>query len=305
MKSKTLKNRYIEDSVERISQYIPYTVNVKKMVYLFDNANNKSKFNDAYSRENTYRLIESVFLLVIRGEVIFNVNNKDVVVGNHNFCVITAQSKIQLIHADPETKFIFIRMTEAAHAKGFEDLGIYKNKLINDYAQNKLLSDDEYNYFMRLYSEMHEDLSHKNEAFINITTRSYNCILHIFVLNVFNIDVKIKGQAISRQENLFRQFIELLNQYASKEREVQFYAEKLNITPKYLSTITNAYSGKNASRWIAEYVVTLAKELMKENKCRIQDVSEMLNFPSQSFFGRFFKRTAGISPKRYMMTELK
>ena len=114
-----------------------------------------------------------------------------------------------------------------------------------------------------------------------------------------------KGKAVSRQENIYRQFIDLLNLYADREREVQFYADQLGISPKYLSTITQTYSGKNASEWIADYVVGLAINLMREKKCKIQEVSTLLNFPTQSFFGRFFgrffKRATGMSPKKYTM----
>ena len=167
------------------------------------------------------------------------------------------------------------------------------------------MSDAEFTYIKTHYQELAQGLNQREFKHQDIFARSYNNIIRVFVINIFNIDSDIKGDAVSRQENLFRQFIDLLNQYASQEREVQFYAEQLGITPKYLSTITNVYSGKNASTWIAESVVTLAKQLMTEKRCKIQEVSTMLNFPSQSFFGRFFKRTTGISPKRYMLSELK
>ena len=93
---------------------------------------------------------------------------------------------------------------------------------------------------------------------------------------------------MSKQVNIYNKFLNLLNEYSATNREVQFYAEKLGITPKYLSAVTIEYSGKNASSWIDEYVITKAKNLLREQSYNIKDVSEHLNFPSQSFFGRYF-----------------
>jgi AraC-like DNA-binding protein len=47
-------------------------------------------------------------------------------------------------------------------------------------------------------------------------------------------------------------------------------------------------------------VIVRAKELLREQRYSVREVSEILNFPSQSFFGRYFKRNMGISPKVFM-----
>ena len=120
----------------------------------------------------------------------------------------------------------------------------------------------------------------------------------------FDYFVNSNKKNISRQSIQFRNFIELLNEYTIREREVQFYAKKLGITPKYLSALCIAYSGKNASTWIDEYVIVRAKELLREQRYSVREVGEILNFPSQSFFGRYFKRNMGISPKVFMETSV-
>jgi hypothetical protein len=55
-----------------------------------------------------------------------------------------------------------------------------------------------------------------------------------------------------------------------------------------------------AGQWIDAYVILEAKTLLKSGKLTIQQISEQLNFSNQSFFGKFFKRCAGMSPKDYM-----
>jgi AraC-like DNA-binding protein len=73
----------------------------------------------------------------------------------------------------------------------------------------------------------------------------------------------------------------------------------LSLTPKYLSQIIKASTGKSANEWIDEYVMLEAKALLKSTTMTIQQISDELNFPSQSFFGKYFKRCEGVSPKEY------
>ena len=67
----------------------------------------------------------------------------------------------------------------------------------------------------------------------------------------------------------------------------------------YLSTVIKNVSGKTAAEWIDDYVILEAKSLLKSTNLTIQQISDGLNFPSQSFFGKYFKRQTGISPKEY------
>lgn len=84
-----------------------------------------------------------------------------------------------------------------------------------------------------------------------------------------------------------------------KERKVLYYADRLHLSASYLSTVVKRISGKTAAEWIDDYVVLEAKALLKSTKLTIQQISDELNFPSQSFFGKYFKRITGLSPKEY------
>ncbi len=74
------------------------------------------------------------------------------------------------------------------------------------------------------------------------------------------------------------------------------------ISPKYLSKIVFESSGKYAKDWIKEYVILAAKALLKSNDYTVQQISYMLNFPNNSFFGKYFKSAVGCSPKKYQET---
>ena len=103
----------------------------------------------------------------------------------------------------------------------------------------------------------------------------------------------------NRTDELFNRFLDLLREYCSTERSVEFYASKMGITPKYLSLILKKKSGRNASKLIDEAVVYEAKRLLKYSGLSINEIALKLNFASQSFFGKYFKQRVGVSPSRY------
>ena len=109
---------------------------------------------------------------------------------------------------------------------------------------------------------------------------------------------EVKGTN-SRQEEIFTKFTELLERHHKKEREIAFYADKMCMTSKHLSQVIKDYTGKTALGLIEEYVISEAKSMLLSTTMSIQQISDELNFPSQSVFGKYFKRVAGISPSEY------
>ncbi|MGN0230914.1 MAG: helix-turn-helix domain-containing protein, partial [Muribaculaceae bacterium] len=68
---------------------------------------------------------------------------------------------------------------------------------------------------------------------------------------------------------------------------------------KYISCMIKNYSGKGALVWINKYVVLEAKMMLKYTSMTVQEISNSLNFPTQSAFGKYFKQQVGVSPKEY------
>lgn len=106
----------------------------------------------------------------------------------------------------------------------------------------------------------------------------------------------------NRQHEIYMRFIQEVQKHYTKERSITFYANLLCITPKYLSQTVRKASGRFAGEWITEYVILEAKALIKSRKYTMQQISEKLNFPNQSFFGKYFKKKVGCTPKDYQKT---
>lgn len=106
-----------------------------------------------------------------------------------------------------------------------------------------------------------------------------------------------------RPSNYVRDFIRLLHLNYMTERSAEFYASRLCITPKYLSIILKEATGRSVNSWINEFVLIEAKNMLRFSGKSIQQVAYALNFPSQSSFGKYFKRLTGISPTEYQKTD--
>jgi AraC-like DNA-binding protein len=102
-----------------------------------------------------------------------------------------------------------------------------------------------------------------------------------------------------KKDKLFDSFYRLILQHFKDSREVGFYADKLCLTPKHLSAVIRKTTGKSASEWINDYVILEARSLLRATGMTVQQISEELNFTNQSFFGKYFKRLTGMSPKSY------
>jgi AraC family transcriptional regulator, transcriptional activator of pobA len=113
-------------------------------------------------------------------------------------------------------------------------------------------------------------------------------------------EVQLSGTVVqNRRSIIFEQFIKNISEYHCKERSVSFYAAKICVTTRYLSSVIKEISGKSAAEWIDEYVILEAKNLLKSSDMSIQEVAYTLNFNTQSFFGKYFKHLTGMSPKDY------
>jgi AraC-like DNA-binding protein len=107
----------------------------------------------------------------------------------------------------------------------------------------------------------------------------------------------------SRQESILEQFLECVQKNYKEQRSLGFYADKLCLTTKHLSDVIKKTSGQSANDWINEHVLLESKALLKSTTMTVQQISYELNFPSQSFFSKYFKQYVGISPKGYRNTE--
>lgn len=103
----------------------------------------------------------------------------------------------------------------------------------------------------------------------------------------------------SRNQTIFDRFIQLVNLHAQREHQIAFYADKMCLTNRYLGTIIRETSGVTAKEWIDRAIMTRIKVELRHTEKTIAQISDELNFPNPSFFNKYFKRLAGMSPTEF------
>ena len=103
----------------------------------------------------------------------------------------------------------------------------------------------------------------------------------------------------STGNQLVDRFLELVDMYCLNEKRLDYYANRLKVTVKYLSHIVPQVTGKNANKWISEYVIGKAKRMLTSSVCPIQSIAKKTGFLSNSDFCRYFRRYTGMTPMQY------
>ncbi|CAK7064297.1 MAG: hypothetical protein PARBB_03057 [Parabacteroides distasonis] len=111
----------------------------------------------------------------------------------------------------------------------------------------------------------------------------------------------LQRNGYNRGEELFHKFITCIQTHYLDQKDVAFYANELCISPRYLSTITRQVTGESAKAVIDRHIILEIKVLLRTTEMTVQEITNHLNFPSQSYLGRYFKKHTGESPIAYRM----
>lgn len=242
----------------------------------------------------------AMLLLCLEGEIHIRIALKEYVMKPNTCCAIMTGDIFEVLYITNDfqglmvaTRSDFISMTENA----MQVMAVYKC-LRNKHCFT--FKESETKEFIHLYRSIKSMLQDSEHPFKIPILQSYTRIIYYWMVPAVIKESELQEkQPYTRQEELFERFITEVEAHYRKERSIKFYADLLCITPKYLSSVIFKVSQRLAGEWIDDYVILEAKTLLKSGRLSIQQISEQLNFPNQSFFGKFFKRYAGISPKEY------
>lgn len=106
-------------------------------------------------------------------------------------------------------------------------------------------------------------------------------------------------EAGGRKNEVFIRLIQLIEKYYMQERGVEFYADKLCLSPKYLSAVSKSICGYTVQELVFKAIIRKCISLLKNTQKNIQEISNEFGFPNASYFGTFFKKQMGMSPQQY------
>jgi len=194
------------------------------------------------------------------------------------------------------------------------NIDIYKTISISDLSQLKLhpvvhLTDDEVQlldtYFQLLCNRM------KTATFelgANIIRSLFGTMLLEFITIMRRnaeqeIEHDLEGEQHSsiHKKRIIDEFMKLVEESDGRIRRVDEFASQLNITPKYLSTVLKEVMNRRPSTYIRHYTMKAIEYRLRFTDMTMQEISNDLNFPNPSFFGKYCKEHLGMTPLEYRM----
>lgn len=295
------------------------TLTIAQLKKMFDIANIKSigddfYIGDLYYKEKTdlpffnnvpTRIDGYVGLFCVSGNLTLSADLKEYHVTRNTFSVITPGNIVRMVDNAPKDgcHLIAVVMSSKYMAKLRFDMNSIFNHSISPVEYPTIqLNRIEVVLAMRYYSLMKKVMD-SNRPFVAESIMSLCSSLVFEVAGSWRgrqqeILKSVKDQK-GRNSVLYDRFIKLVAKYHVQDRSVQFYADKLCITTKYLAKVVKGASGKTPSYWIDSYVILEAQNLLRYSRDTIKQIVYKLNFANQSVFQKFFKAHTGMTPLEY------
>lgn len=272
-------------------------------------------FDENFPKDYTSRAISFpgiTLTLVTKGKLYFQINTEDFVLEKNTVFVTGSNDQQALIGIEPgmDAECYFLSISQN-FIKGINiDLNVLQNAHLRRISAPVFSLHDDYYKLIKNYLDMlylNASINKQPSLYTKNISRSLIAALMYQLMMVFDTTVG-RDNIVEDEEtrkvglrrfNYVKQFMELVHKYYTSERSVGFYADKLCISPKYLSFIIKEVTNRTAAEWIDEYVILEAKNMLRFSGMNIQQVAYALNFNNQSSFGKYFKHLTGMSPTQF------
>lgn len=237
------------------------------------------------------KLTRSCLLIVENGKVRLNVNFRNLVVTAGSCAFIGQEAIVETVEAEGDARVILIMFSHnhlPAMPSIFQDaLQVFTCKL---QVEHMTMLKQVY-YMMRTILQ--------DSAFAPNREESAAGCLNLMASIIGQGNGSQRAVRASRADEIVSRFLKCVQENYREHRELGFYADQLGLSLKYMSHVIYEKTGRHPSKWIKDYVILEAKTMLRSGRYSIQQIAEELHFPNQSFFGKYFKETVGVSPKKW------
>lgn len=249
-------------------------------------------------RTDAYSLV-----LVEKGELILNIDYVPFTVGENMFLELRGQHIIQIVSVSEDFKAYHMIVSRNYLRSLLENDRPPTMASLNSRFSIPLtlLEKEEFTDLRDNLFRLRRNIERYNHAYQGrmIENELTNLIFEIWNFRVLKARNEDTDEKNTNRERVVMDFFKLLLANGRKEREVAFYAEKLFVTPVYLSRAIKQTVGLPAIKVINDIVLSDARALLRKSDTTIQQVAEELNFSDQFSFSKFFKKHTGVSPSEY------
>lgn len=278
-------------------------VHLNNELILIDNFNFASTSDDEslFFTQYPVKLSFTVVIIVFSGSMHYRINLEELWAYSNDLITVQKGAIGEFLHSSPDLQVAVIAFSnELFHMSDHPEVAMKMQQMLYENPV-KHFSGETLKEIRMIYELMKKKIIETDNPFRKEILQGYvralmYTILHKLLETLQQVPAYIQN---NRQHEIYMQFIREVQRNYQKERSVAYYADRLCITPKYLSQTVLKASGRLAGEWISDYVILEAKALIKSHSYTVQQISEILHFPNQSFFGRYFKKKVGCTPKAY------
>jgi len=244
-----------------------------------------------------------LFIICVGGEMSIRANLVDYKLSKNDVLVISPNIIMESLKLTPDMRMALIALSDATYP--LLPISDILNERQVDFTQPAYLHLDEerMKYMIDIYEMMRHTIQMSLETMTLIAIEGCLKVLFALLSNALSKQGMQPRLRHSRSESIYAQFLLDVNTYFSEHRDVGYYASLQCISPKYLGQVVSKQSGVHPIDHIRNRVILEAKMLLRSGAFSVQQVSDKLCFPNQSFFGKYFKQSVGCSPGRFSRSE--
>lgn len=241
-------------------------------------------------------------VLCSRGTLNFTYDGRPFVLGAQNAMIIPVQRLIEDLSPSPDiearsiyTKISYLEYCTPKNNYGIKgSLSLYQNPVMQLNEEQFHRLDADFRYIEYRYNQ--DDHRFQDDVMY--------CCTQIMFLDFFDFRAAEKddySDVVPEQTaSLITRFMALLNEGSYvKHREVTWYADKLFVTPKYLSEVCKNVSGRGANYWINRFATIHIRHLLRDRQLSFTEIADMFEFSSQAYFSRFVQKNLGATPSAF------
>lgn len=240
-----------------------------------------------------------LFLLCTRGKCTVNIHLTQYELSTNSMAVIIPEFFFQIIEQSHDCRFILAGFSKELirHSTLFSKTIEYTPHLFENPVIH--LQQDVAEVFNASFKVLIK-ATHLTDTFIG--KDQIELIYSQIILALGSINRQKEGSSTTRynrNQEIVKELVRIIVQHYKSERNISFYAEKMHLSPQHLSTTIKKTTGKTLTDIISSFVIHDAQAKLRATELTIQEIAYSLNFPDISFFGKYFKRYTGMSPKQY------
>lgn len=253
--------------------------------------------------KNPTQMPGCLFLLCIRGHCSITIHLSKYELKKNSIAVIFPHQFVQVTDESKDCRFVFVGFSKKLIQSPplFSRMIEYTPSIFEEPVIE--LKSDIAEVFYEYFKVLVKALRLPNSF---ITDEQAHLICSQLVLGLGNIYKQGESNErprYNRNQEIVKELIRIVVQNYKSERNISFYAEKMHLSPQHLSTTIKKTTGKTLTDIISTFVIRDAQAKLRSTELTIQEIAYSLNFPDISFFGKYFKRYTGMSPKQYRNME--